>query len=51
MPAPDRLALGHELITGRCFAEALALGIGAEHLWLRPPLWDGRNGLPEPDST
>ena len=47
--APDRLALGHDLVAGRRFAEALAEGIGADHLWLRPPLWDGRIDLPEPN--
>jgi hypothetical protein len=49
--APDRLALGRELIAERRFAEALALGVGAEHLWLRPPLWDGRIDLPEPNGA
>jgi hypothetical protein len=50
-PAPERLALGRELIAERRFAEALALGVGAEQLWLRPPLWDGRIDLPEPDGA
>lgn len=50
-PAPDRLALGRELIAERHFAEALALGVGAEQLWRRPPLWDGRIELPEPDGA
>jgi hypothetical protein len=50
-PAPDRLAQGREMIAGRRFADALALGVGAEHLWLRPPLWDGRIDLPEPDGA
>ncbi len=48
---PDRLALGRELIAERRFAEALALGVGAEQLWRRPPLWDGRIDLPEPDGA
>ena len=47
--APERLALGRDLVAGRRFAEALAEGIGADHLWLRPPLWEGRIDLPEPD--
>jgi len=25
--------------------------VGAEQLWLRPPLWDGRIDLPEPDGA
>ncbi|MBL9058859.1 MAG: hypothetical protein JNK88_02390, partial [Mangrovicoccus sp.] len=49
--APERLDLARELVAGRRFAEALAAGIGAEHLWLRPPLWDGRIDLPEPDGA
>jgi hypothetical protein len=48
-PAPERLALGRELIAEHRFAEALALGARAEKLWLRPPLWDGRIDLPEPE--
>jgi hypothetical protein len=50
-PAPERLPLGCELIAERRFAEALALGVGAEQLWLRPPLWDGGIDLPEPDGS
>ena len=50
-PAPEQLALGHELIAERRFAEALALGVGAEQLWLRLPLWDGRIDQPEPDGA
>ena len=50
-PAPERLALGRELIAERRFAEALALGVGAELLWLRPPLWDGRIDPPEQDGA
>lgn len=47
----ERLALGRELIAERRFAEALALGVGAEQLWRRQPLWDGRIDLPEPDGA
>jgi hypothetical protein len=50
-PTPYRLARGRELIAQRRFAEALALGVGAEHFWLHPPLWDGRIDLPEPDGA
>ncbi|PSB38164.1 hypothetical protein C7B81_05515 [Aphanothece cf. minutissima CCALA 015] len=45
----ERLALGRELIADRRFTQALALGVGAENLWVRPPLWDRRIDLPEPD--
>jgi hypothetical protein len=47
----ERLALSREVIAERRFAETLALGVWAEHLWLRPPLWDGRIVLPEPDGA
>lgn len=50
-PDRRRLALSREMIADRRFAEALALGVGAEHLWLRPPLWDGRIYLPELDDA
>lgn len=49
--APERLAQGSELFAERRFAEALALGLGAEHLWLRPLLWDWRIDLPEPEGA
>ncbi|WP_143594109.1 hypothetical protein [Synechococcus sp. BO 8801] len=45
----ERLAQGRELIAERHFAEALDLGVGTEHLCLRPPLWEARIDLPEPD--
>ena len=47
----ERLALGRVLIAERRFAEALAQVVGAEHLWLRRALWDGRIDLPEPDGA
>ncbi|WP_254975913.1 hypothetical protein [Cyanobium sp. Lug-B] len=48
---PEWMAMGRELNAGSRFAEALALGVGAEHLWLRPPLWDVRIDLSEPDGA
>lgn len=43
---PERLLRGRQLIASRQFARALSEGLTIDHLWLRPPLWDGRVTLP-----